>query len=355
MRAKKVYPRRLDLWLLSTLVVLLWGCGGEDKPATGGHAEGHSEAKAERHAVHASPKSLLTKKKGTEISGVVKEDRVLKASESPYILVGNLEVMPDIKLTIEPGVVVKSSGYNALIVNGNLQAKGTPDNPIKFVGLREGEKWDGIRFGKKSFAYNSEDIIEGHGCIIEYCEIKDARVGILCEKASPLIQHNVVENCEEGIKCRDGSNPTIAYNLLKDNKDGITCEKYSSPEIKNNTITGKEGKGIYCKTYSSPTIAYNTIFGDGDTWWVGVLCQDSAAPKINHNNIYANGGANIKQLQNNPGEKSLEVDARNNWWGADNEEIIAKGVYDNHIKANLGKVIYKPYESNKISNASHKG
>jgi hypothetical protein len=343
---KPAYSRGVLISLICTTLTLGLGCGGEKS------GEHNATAKHKTHAPRAKA-SAGASAKGTEIGGQLQEDTVLSLKGSPYILKQNLDVPVDIKLTIEPGVVIKAATYTAIVIRGNLHAIGKPDKHIKFISLRKNDKWDGIQLKDESFDYNSEELIEGHGCIIKYCEIENASTGISCEKSAPVISNNIIKNGDVGIKCHNEANPLITNNLIKDNVDGIVCTEYSSPEIKYNTIIGDEGKGISCVTKSSPLIVYNTIFGGGSTWWTGILCQTASAPKINHNNIYSNGGYNLKQLQTKPGEESLDINAQNNWWGTSDKTAIANTIYDKTDKSTLGEVTFIPYEKDKIKNANH--
>jgi parallel beta-helix repeat protein len=344
---KPAYAQGILISLICAVLVLGLGCGGEKQT--------EPETTPKRRAERAQSVSSRPKVKGTEIGGQIKEDTTLSLGNSPYILNRNLEILPDVKLTIEPGVVIKAATYTAIVVRGNFHAIGKPDKHIKFTSLRENDKWDGIQIKDESFDYESDELIEGYGCTIQYCEIKNASTGISCENAAPLISNNIIQNGGEGIKCRDSANPVITKNLIKDNIDGIVCADYSSPEIKYNTIIGDEGKGISCVNHSSPLIVYNTIFGGGETWWTGILCQNGSAPRINHNNIYSNGGHNLKQVQIKPGEESLTLDAKNNWWGAGDKDTIATTIFDKSDKSSLGEVNFIPFAKTKIKNANHLG
>ncbi len=325
-------------------MLFFFGCG-EKKPK-------EHEARERRPA--AKVKGVSRRKKGTQLGGPIVADRVLKLSKSPYILTQNLEVRPEVKLSIEPGVVIKAEDFTAIVVNGNFHVMGTPDKPIRFTSAKKNGKWDGIIFRDESFDYESDELIKGHGCIVEYAIVENARSGILCEKSTPLLRSNVIQNNEEGIKCRSNSNPLIKNNLFKDNMAGIVCENDSSPEITSNTIIGGEGKGISCMRNSSPVITNNIIFGAGETWWAGILCGDSSAPKVNHNNIYSNGGHNIKLIKFKVGELSLDISAEGNWWGTDNKEAITNSIFDQRDKGELGEVKFTPYVKTKLTDVGYK-
>ncbi len=351
---KPGYSRGVLLSVICTALLITLGCGGGEKNKES-EETAHAGNESTSHGGHAPVSTHKSKKetiKGKRIGGQIRQDTTLSLQESPYILTRDLEILPDVKLAIEPGVVVKVAAYSGIIVRGNFHAIGEKDKPIKFTSLKKGSKWDGIQLKDESFDYDSEDLIEGFGCIIKYCEIENAVIGISCEKTSPVLSNNIIKNGEEGIKCYNEASPLITKNLIKDNLNGIVCIDFSSPEIKYNTVIGDEGKGIVCVNHSSPLIEYNTVFGAGSTWWSGIMCQNGAAPKIRHNNIYSNGGQNIKQVQK-PGEESLAINAKNNWWGTDDEKIIANTIYDKNDRDNLGEVNYLPFVKTKIKDANH--
>ncbi len=332
-------------------LLLANGCGEKTHKA-----EEHKKNTKRHKTSHARKVIKKTSaRKGKIVGGEIKKDTVFDVSNSPYHVTRNLVVLPDVKLTIEPGVEIKVATYTSIIIKGNLHAIGTADKRIKFTSAVKNDMWDGLRFADESFDYTSEDLIEGYGCIVEYCEFEKAKTAIICEKSAPVIRNNIIQKDEEGIKCLSWANPVIAHNLITETNIGITCEEYSSPDINYNTIIGDEGKGINCTVYSSPRITYNTIFGKGETWWKGIMCQDSSAPQINFNNIYSNGGHNIYLVKMKPGEISPDIDARNNWWGLDDQEAIATTIQDKFDRADLGEVNFVPFTKSKIKNANHKG
>jgi YD repeat-containing protein len=54
---------------------------------------------------------------------------------------GNVTIVAGSTLTIQPGVTVKFAQYNAMWVEGNLNAVGTPDAPITFTGTSASKGW----------------------------------------------------------------------------------------------------------------------------------------------------------------------------------------------------------------------
>jgi len=69
---------------------------------------------------------------GAEVSGAQSGRWTLVGS--PYVVTGNVVVPEGMKLTIEPGVVVKFAGYYSIKVNGALSAMGRPLNKIIYLG-----------------------------------------------------------------------------------------------------------------------------------------------------------------------------------------------------------------------------
>jgi parallel beta-helix repeat protein len=192
----------------------------------------------------------------TIIGGKITEDTVLTLEKSPYRINKNLEIPIDIKLTIESGVEISIDLYTGIVVEGNLYAIGTKDKWIKITSTKPSEKWDGIKLNDDSFDYDSEELIEGHGVLIEYCQISLARTAITVEKCNPAIRKNKFKNNEVGLMCRDSSSPLIENNVFLNNTTAIECVNFSSPEIRHNTIVGGEGKGIRLENHASPNINF---------------------------------------------------------------------------------------------------
>ena len=71
----------------------------------------------------------------TALSGTLSSSQTLSASSSPYIIAGTVTVPADTTLTIEPGVIIKSSPSGALLVYGNLFVNGNSYNPAYFTSL----------------------------------------------------------------------------------------------------------------------------------------------------------------------------------------------------------------------------
>jgi len=202
----------------------------------------------------------------TEVSGNITENTTWNAENSPYIVVGDLNVTQGDTLIIEPGVTVKfnritgDGGYITgqeryrggaeLNVQGTLIAIGTSQDilDIKFTSnetIPVASDWGNIRFdGPES------------GGVLKYCSIEYAMFGIYIDDTSPPISYNIISNCNSAIKCIKSASPQIDNNTIISNYKGIIS--YSTPTISNNQITGNESNGIVVSNYKS-FITGNTI------------------------------------------------------------------------------------------------
>jgi len=92
----------------------------------------------------ATPKAPNSANQGPVIlPSFLRHNALLKKELSPFLIFGTVTVAPGKTLTIEPGVVLKFSpnlnpGQESyLILEGNLRALGTTDEPIIFTSLRD--------------------------------------------------------------------------------------------------------------------------------------------------------------------------------------------------------------------------
>lgn len=69
----------------------------------------------------------------TDVSGEITVDTTWTLAGSPYVVTGDVTVMPGITLAIEPGTEVRFAGNYALIVRGKLFAEGQPGQEILFT------------------------------------------------------------------------------------------------------------------------------------------------------------------------------------------------------------------------------
>ena len=102
---------------------------------------------------------------------------IWQKENSPYYIDGEIRIAYGDKLVIEPGVKVIFTGHYKFVVNGFLEAKGTPDDSIYFFPSDTSLGWHGIRF------IEAED-----SSLLEYCVLKYVHLILNCMNYAILIQ-----------------------------------------------------------------------------------------------------------------------------------------------------------------------
>lgn len=212
-------------------------------------------------------------------SGVLSSDEIWSGR---IMIMGDVTVPEGVTLTIQPGTIV---GFNAdtgkykLTIDGSLYAEGNKDQRITFASLAletQAEDWIGLIFGKSSlnsrlgfcrFMHHSEILCYSDSLRITDCIFKECKIGVVCERSSPIIENSEFNNNRIGIKCIDGAEPEIRQNLIQANYNGILCEDSSDPSIVKNQIDHNYQHAIVCHSASSPDITSNNIVSN-DGWAV---------------------------------------------------------------------------------------
>ena len=210
-----------------------------------------------------------------EITGTVAHSSTWNASGSgtPLWLGENMQLAAGVTLTVNPGVLIKSSStYTQFIVKGTLKAEGTAESPVVFTGSKEKEagEWKGIKFEPGSGS-----------SVLNHVEVSDAgfqatQGGVEVNASSPTIVNSTIRKSSgQGIKIPNGGSPEIANNKLFENggSGSFWCNvQYTSPSgasgevnIHGNYIE-KGGSGICVNIPSGgsafgKTLSGNTVVG----------------------------------------------------------------------------------------------
>jgi hypothetical protein len=212
----------------ATLVKLELVARGPTEPS--GEAEWLAavEALRERHAATLPPDAL----KGTLIGGRLEKDRVLLAADSPFVLTGDLIVPFGRRLTLEPGVTVKSAGRFVIRVQGDLIARGTPAAPILFTPAapRQPDDWGGIEFLAPRGYY------AGAGSALAHCRVLNAAVGLDLRRFSGEISAVTFENCLLGVRLADGGKGRLTHSRFTRCQRGLLVDG-GAGEVQDNLWT----------------------------------------------------------------------------------------------------------------------
>ncbi|MEW6104471.1 MAG: NosD domain-containing protein, partial [bacterium] len=214
----------------------------------------------------------------TYVYGTITGDTIWNLAGSPYIATDTVYVSNGIKLTIEPGVIIRFATDTSLICYGTLNAIGTPLGTITFTSDQATHTtghWKGIKLSGSG----------ANGSKINYCDIGYAKQAVYLENASSItITYNYIHDNKGdngtgwppppggvgcGIYLSDSNNNIIATNTVKNNRGGQGGGGGwpSSPGGR-----GGNGCGIYLYFSGSNTLVANIIFnmeggsgGNGDT------------------------------------------------------------------------------------------
>jgi len=239
-----------------------------------GRLMGHLQSKTGQESQWIDTLGAITIGDPTELPAVIETDTTIEAQYSPYLIEQALLVLPDVRLSVQPGTVIWFRSFG-IVAKGEIQILGTAENPVRFGGIGQG-MWKGILLD-----HSQKDNKLVH------CVVSGAQIGFL------------------------GSNSKVAIHnsIFQDNEWGIVLEE-SSAEIHDSLIRTSEKTGVSARKanllVNGSTISENTRGG--------ILLEESQA-KIEGNNVTNNGEWEIKVRKG-----KSEVYAKNNWWGKDDPQ-----------------------------------
>lgn len=253
--------------------------------------------------------------------GVMTQNAVWRAQDSPYQLTGDLTVVPGASLVIDKGVTINVSRGNQwdsesagdlieLRVQGTLIIQGTADQPTVMTsssGAPAAGDWQGIIFDVASdlgaslikglhlsFAEYGLDGLSGLPQVTASSFISCRVAGIKCASARSdvLIEKLSIDSCTSGMLIRENNvNVTITDNKVIRSVYGIVCRdnKYAAVERNQISFSGVSGLDVG-NTGVTSIVRYNTV-GWGSTG-TGLICR--GRDEIRRNTLHANIGLEIR-------------------------------------------------------------
>ncbi len=336
----------------------------------------------------------------TNVSGIISSNTTWAKPNSPYNLVGDVQVSSGVTLTIEGGVIVYFNSYY-MNVSGTLSARGSETEKISITGAGVSylEEWQGrIIFAKSS-----------NNSIIENAEIRSSPNTIIAIYAAgtTTISSSTISGTNGTAIYIEESSPSLIGNTISGNNDGISIDRFCSPIIMGNIINNTHSSiGIFA---ASPIISGNNITNSdygifdsvvtdkdatiisGNTLsdnkdgihfyffvryethqsvtgnlitgsqtaitidpmynWVGTadITGNTVAGNVKGIYVGPNVSPEVKVNQNNIYangyniEAASDVDAINNWWGTTDQQAINQSIYDYKNDSNLGNVSFIPF------------
>jgi len=184
---------------------------------------------------------------------------------------------------------------------------------------------------------------------------------------APYIGYNTVKHSTVGIATLPGSFAVIENNTLIDNTQGILSR--AKDTIKHNHISSPT-RQIHEQSYMGHTFPY--VVAPPVIEFIGIVVAEHCSATIELNNIVSNdvgiligpGGNPPQTLKNNnvydndvniSNHTALDVDARQNWWGTIDTEVIEEKIWDSNDDMGIGKVSYQPIAISRIADAGLQG
>ena len=171
---------------------------------------------------------------GTTVCSFISEDTVWDLNGNPYTVICDTTILPDITLTIEPGVIVRFTNDARLNVQGTLDAQGTSANPITFTSSTSepaAEDWYGIIFGSNSIGN---------------------------------LSHAIIEYAQYGIRVTGNGTQTLTDCIIRYNKQGVRVEASGgNPVIHRSSLYGNTAYNCVLTTDTS----LNLTVDMRDNWW----------------------------------------------------------------------------------------
>jgi len=216
--------------------------------------------------------TVISTSSSTDVSGYITTNTTWTLAGSPYVVTADVVVVPNVFLTIEPGVVVKFANGTNLIIDGVLIAQGNSTHIIMFTSNATTPSpgdWGGIRFRDSSIDYAS---------IIEWVTCTYSSEGISFKDSSQnLLRVNITKNSygiyfDSGVLTVSISDSNIydnAYGLLSGGYWGLMGSTFlvSNSNVFSNTY------GFYGAPHSSFLISNSKIYfnsyglgGGGGSW-----------------------------------------------------------------------------------------
>jgi len=238
------------------------------------------------------------------VQGNVRTD--LTWDELDFVLTASLTIETDMTLTIQPGVIIKSTGvYTGFNVYGTLDANGTEANPVIFTSFADdtfggdtnddgGEtvpapgNWSGILlnglaevnqgigefdwtqiryggYGNGNADANVNYYYSDSGHFVNSISEFSSLPGIETTVCSPEFTNSIFRNNNSrGLICNTHSG-TITENTFSDNgNDGLYVSGDCTPTITNNTFNNNDGYGAYLNNIHLTSLPGNT--GTGNTY-----------------------------------------------------------------------------------------
>lgn len=208
--------------------------------------------------------------------GELKQRTVAGFPNITYVILGNIAINSGTYVTVDPGIVVKSSG-TGIYVNGGFKAKGTiAGGQIVFTSLKDDNfgrpndtNGDGAGtspapgdWSTIGFQATSDDAF----CLLDSCLVKFGGNLVTFTDAGGVVSNSTLsDGSGYGVCCQNSSTPTVNnVSIANCNSDPIGMSLLSNPTFTNMTFSANASKGIRIlegTLSSNATLASRNIAG----------------------------------------------------------------------------------------------
>jgi pimeloyl-ACP methyl ester carboxylesterase len=247
----------------------------------------------------------------TTVSGTLTSDTTWIAANSPYIVDSTVTVSPGSTLTIEPGVVIKLSGANSLVVAGTLDARGTSDEPIYFTSLKDDVGGDANNDGTSStpaasdwygIEFRSGSVGTLEHAVVRYAGHRNSRkktipavynTGGTVTISNSIIADNNIYGIGQTAGSIDLSSSTVSntdYGVVVLGGDAVISDSIFESALRSGVLSDGSGAiTLTDNTFTNNNTAVNITVDEKDT----VVHNDNSATGGRHNGIVLRGEIGI--------------------------------------------------------------
>lgn len=249
---------------------------------------------------------------------IIDQDTIWKESGSPFIIEGDLIINKNIKLIIEPGVIVKLGQYASILVDGKIEAVGEPNKPIIFTSISDnahgGYYCPSYGCSPYNYSYWGTIAAGSEG------EVFFENVNMFYAGQSYSVAHNSKKDSLKGIFYPN----IVKAAIMVPSEVGAVYNKGGIVSLNNLMISDSI---VAIKSVSGKTTIRNLTISDNDTGIRiegGELLVDNSKI-INNNLIGIEIASGSLVVAGSTFSGNLEgaiintsgnlIDAKNNWWG----------------------------------------
>jgi len=248
---------------------------------------------------------------GTQVGGTLTDSTIWTATNSPYIITSTIQIPENVNLTIEPGVTVTAqpSITTMFLINGIIQAHGTPADKITFNG------------GDNANFFKTNHPVANGFVDLDFCIIRDGQSAFWFDN-------------------------TGSFNLTNSELSNLSESSYlwypsQDTYIEYNSFTNTAGFKIGTDDYfsHSPGFVYieDNLFVNNQGFIINNFASYGLSKTIVNNNSFTGTDGIILEVEQ--GSTTADMDASQNFWGTTNTSIIDSMIYDKNDDASCASVI----------------